>query len=75
MELWYYREVAETVRTPQLPGAGYGPEPRSSSDVMMLASARVAAVLPSGWGSGLPRASAGRVVASTPCFGLFMMAG
>lgn len=49
MELWYYREVAETVRTPQLPGAGYGPEPRSSSDVMMLASARVAAVLPSGW--------------------------
>lgn len=32
-----------------LPPDGYGPEPRSPSDVMLLASARVMAVLPPGW--------------------------
>lgn len=32
-----------------LPADGYGPEPRNPSDVMLLASARVMALLPPGW--------------------------
>lgn len=41
--------MTRTVGTLTLPDDGYGPEPRNPSDVMLLASARVMAVLPPGW--------------------------
>ena len=49
MELRYYREVAEVLRTLALPTKGYGEKPKSGTDVLLMATARVQAALPPGW--------------------------
>lgn len=41
--------MSESARTLTLPRDGYGPEPRTPTDLILLASARVQATLPSGW--------------------------
>jgi len=48
-ELGYYREMAGVMRTLTLPSEGYGDEPKSEADVLLMATARVQAALPARW--------------------------
>lgn len=48
-ELGYYREMTGGQRTVTLPLEGYGDEPKSEADVVLMAAARIRAVLPPGW--------------------------
>jgi hypothetical protein len=48
-ELVYYREMAEAKGTLTVPSDGYGNEPKSESEVLLTAAARIQAALPAGW--------------------------
>jgi hypothetical protein len=49
VELGYYREMAGVQRTLTSPSGGYGNEPKSEADVVLMAAARIQAALPPGW--------------------------
>lgn len=48
-ELGYYREMVTTQREALLPQDGYGVEPRTDADVLLLTLARIQPALPPGW--------------------------